>query len=408
MGELRTRKRGSKWEYSFEAAPIDGKRKTISKSGFRTKAEAIQEGTKAKAEYNRSGLKFSPSEMSVADYLNYWLEEHVKKNKGYNTYQDYAGKLKNHLIPAFGSYKLSSFSYSPAVIQKWLDDMKLKGYAKSTIKNTLTCLSGALDYAILPCEFINNNPCSSVKVGRIKVNKEAERHTEYICSSEEFEKIIARFPEGSNFYLPLVVPYFLGTRLSETYGLNLLEDINFERHEITIEHQLVNENKVWFYRAPKYDSYRTIKMGNTIEKILKQEITNRKKNKLKYGPYFLKSYLLEDNSIVQYRADLQVPYKEIFPLSVKENGELLTPHSFKYCARVIHRELDNPLFHSHCLRHTHATILAECGINPRAVMERLGHKDISTTLQSYTFNTDKMGSDAVNVFEKYSQHIVNI
>lgn len=41
-------------------------------------------------------------------------------------------------------------------------------------------------------------------------------------------------------------------------------------------------------------------------------------------------------------------------------------------------------------------------------MERLGHKDISTTLQSYTFNTDKMGSDAVNVFEKYSQRIVNI
>ena len=25
MGEIRTRKRGSKWEYSFEGAPVDGK-----------------------------------------------------------------------------------------------------------------------------------------------------------------------------------------------------------------------------------------------------------------------------------------------------------------------------------------------------------------------------------------------
>ena len=35
--ELRTRKRGSKWQYSFETASVNGKRKAVSKSGFRTK-----------------------------------------------------------------------------------------------------------------------------------------------------------------------------------------------------------------------------------------------------------------------------------------------------------------------------------------------------------------------------------
>lgn len=33
-------------------------------------------------------------------------------------------------------------------------------------------------------------------------------------------------------------------------------------------------------------------------------------------------------------------------------------------------------------------------------MERLGHKDINTTLQTYTFNTDKMSNDAVVSFEQ--------
>ncbi len=87
------------------------------------------------------------------------------------------------------------------------------------------------------------------------------------------------------------------------------------------------------------------------------------------------------------------------PSSVKENGDLLTPESFKYCAKVIHYELGNPLFHSHCLRHTHGTILAENGAFPKTIMDRLGHKDRATTLQIYVFNTDKMQQDAVDIFE---------
>lgn len=97
---------------------------------------------------------------------------------------------------------------------------------------------------------------------------------------------------------------------------------------------------------------------------------------------------------------MNVTCKEIMPLCVKDNGELVTPDSFKYCAKVIHYELGNVLFHSHCLRHTHGTILAENGVNPKTVMERLGHKDINTTLQTYTFNTNIMQQTAVDVFEK--------
>ena len=44
LSELRLRKRGPYWQYSFEGARIDGKRQTISKSGFRTKTEASAAG----------------------------------------------------------------------------------------------------------------------------------------------------------------------------------------------------------------------------------------------------------------------------------------------------------------------------------------------------------------------------
>ena len=44
--------------------------------------------------------------------------------------------------------------------------------------------------------------------------------------------------------------------------------------------------------------------------------------------------------------------------------------------------------------------LAENGINPKTVMECLGHRDIRTTLQIYTFNTENIQRQAVNVFEE--------
>ena len=53
---VNVRKRGKAYEYSFDVAKIEGKRKRISKSGFKTKAEALKQGTIAYNEYlnNRS------------------------------------------------------------------------------------------------------------------------------------------------------------------------------------------------------------------------------------------------------------------------------------------------------------------------------------------------------------------
>ena len=308
----------------------------------------------------------------MADYLDYWYENYVLLNLAYNTQKDYEGKIRIHLKPAFGMYRLAALETD--AIQRWVDGMKRKGYSKNMVKNSISCLSGALNYAVYPCQYIKFNPCDYVRVPKIVQEKAQKEHMEYICSKEDFAAITDRFGPGSNFYLPLMTSYHCGTRLGETYGFDLLHDINFDRHEITIQHQLSNENGEMVLSAPKYDSVRTIRILPEYEKILKEEIRNQKKNMLKYGQYFTKTYLLDDGLIMQAPAGIQVIGKEIMPISVKENGELLTPHSFKYCAKVVHEELGNPLFHSHSLRHTHGTILAEGGAQPKTVMERLGHK----------------------------------
>ena len=107
------RKRGKTWSYYFDTAKINGERKKIEKGGFRTQKEALDARAAAIAQYNNVGRTFSPKEISVSDYLDYWLETAIKKNidhgYSYNTYRDYESKFRLHLKPAFGRYNLSSF-----------------------------------------------------------------------------------------------------------------------------------------------------------------------------------------------------------------------------------------------------------------------------------------------------------
>ena len=170
MGTLRTRKRGKNWEYSFEAAKIDGKRKSISKGGFRTKAEALKAGTKAQAEYNNAGSVFSPSTLSVQDYFEYWMTNYVKRECKINTIQSYSNIIRIHINPYLGKYMLSSIT--PSILQERLNALYANGgLASSYIKNIMTLISGAFDYAVHPSGFIKDNPAKYIRYPKIAAKK---------------------------------------------------------------------------------------------------------------------------------------------------------------------------------------------------------------------------------------------
>lgn len=401
------RKRGKTWSYYFDTAKINGERNKVEKGGFKTQKEAVAARAKAIAEYNETGRTFSPSSLSVSDYLDYWLENAIRKNIDhgytYQTYRAYRQKIEGKIKPKFGIYKLESFQYSPDIVQAWVDSLKADGSARESIRGYLGCLSSAMNYAILPLGYIRCNPCAPVKIGKMPVDVKAKELNEYICSKEDFSRILERFPKGNKYHLSFTVPYYTGTRIGETFALDLMDDVDFSRHEISINKQMVKIGPDWCFRPPKYDSYRTLKIGAVLEAELKEAIRQRKECQLKYGPDYLKTYVTSGNTIKQFPAYMETGtgYREIMPLCVSPNGKIITPWSFpNCCVQIIRRQLGIPLFHAHCLRHTHGTILAENGVNPKTVMERLGHKDIATTLGTYTFNTESMQKSAVDIFEK--------
>ena len=399
-----TRKRGKTWSYYFDAAQVGGQRKKIEKGGFRTKKEAETALAKALTEYDNSGQVFKPSEISVSDYLDFWYKNYCIPNMAENTLLDYKNKIDNHLKPNFGIYRLNALQ--AATIQEFVNKLKRSGYAKSSIKGILSTLSVAMDYAIEPLQYIKDNPCRYIKVGTV-VKPPRER---IVLTDEEFKRIIERFPEGSRFYTMLMIGWNCGLRISECLALTW-DHIDFENRTLYVEHQTVrrsvNKNTFWALRDPKYNSKRKIKFGETLYKALKAEKKRQQENELKYGEFYTIHYLVDFNDekgatrqrIVSAQKG-QAPGVNRFPLvCIDENGEMTTSDSFKYCSRVIHHEL-GLTFDYHSLRHTHATRLIEARANVKAVQERLGHKNITTTMNIYVHNTDTMAQDAADLFEQ--------
>lgn len=136
-------------------------------------------------------------------------------------------------------------------------------------------------------------------------------------------------------------------------------------------------------------------------------------NRLKYGQHFIQQYEVEE---VDERTNKKLRRIYSIPLSIdagiaqpinmvctKENGDIVTPETFKYASRVIHYGLGIE-FNFHSLRHTHATTLIENGANFKDVQARLGHANIETTLGTYTHATEKMAKQSVDIFENAVNH----
>lgn len=409
------------WEYRFEAAKIDGKRKHISKAGFKTKKEAEIAGTKAFAEYNNAGLKFKPSEMSFADYLDYWFDNYVKTTCKYNTQLAYNQIIEGHLKPALGMHKLKSLT--PMMIQEYVNQKFTNGLKKSTLTSIMAVMSGSLKYAVVPAKLLQSSPAEYIKYPKVSADRAETNRT--IISVDDFNRMLERFEKGNPFRYALLIGFYTGLRIGEVFALTW-DDIDFKEKTLDVNKLVYKRNygvdvrkvikekgkkeekSAWYFGDTKTTaSVRKIKIGDTLIRELKEYKKIQLENMMMYGEYYTQIFKKEEKDekgntiyrLIEVEKSVPVTLPQANLIMRKENGQYSTTDSFKYAARVIHYDLGIK-FNFHSLRHTHATKLIESGVSPKAVQERLGHENIETTLQTYVHNTEVMEQEAVDVFEK--------
>ena len=419
MRKVNVLKRGSVFQYKFEIASVDGKRKFKSKSGFRTKSEAEKAGIAAYTEYMNTGHAFTPSEMSYSDYLDYWMKEHCEINLKYHTIEAYRSITRIHVKPKIGHYGLSQIT--TATLQEFVNRVYLEGsYSKNFMKNILKVLKTSFSYATDVVGFIKVNPALKVKLPRYDIPDSDPAH---IFTKEEIEKILNRFTRNHCAYYAFLTAYYTGLRVSEVFGLTW-DDIDLESKTLRVNKNVLKKNQasathgrhisgkattMWYFGTCKTQtSYRTIPIGDTLLNALKEYKREQEENKRNYGDTYMKHYKKvvinpynnkQEIKILNANAEIPIPLEEVDFVFIKKNGVYEGTDSCKYPFKVIHYELGIPC-RFHDFRDTHATKLIESGADIKAVSKRLGHRSIDFTYNIYVRVTQKMENETADKFEE--------
>ncbi len=407
MGTVNVRKRGKTYQYYFEGAPINGKRKQISKSGFRTKNEAQEEGNIAYNEYLTTGLNFKESNISYSDYLDYWMQNYCKVNLRYNTIQSYNTIIEKYLKPNIGMYRLSSLT--SVKLHSFITDICCKyTFSRTYFSNILKVLKGSFREACDVYGFIKYNPTITLRLPKIE---EEKRDVKHIYTQEEIDKILTRFKDNDTFTCAFLTSCFTGMRTGEVFALTW-NDIDLENGTIHIQHNVYDKKKdekgKWFLGNTKTSTGdRIIHISNTLLKALKNYKKKQSFFKKIYGSnyhyYHLEEVKNEHGKVIEHRiVENENNLLTIDTLNLvftRENGVYSGTDITRYPFKIIHYELGIKKCRFYDLRGSYATKILKNGIEIRDVADLLGHRNIETTENYYISSSVESRKEANDVFE---------
>ncbi len=196
MANVNIRKRGKVYQYQFEAASVDGKRKQITKSGFKTKAEAEEAGIKALNDYINTGIVFNETTISYADYLDFWIENYCEVNLKYNTIQAYKTIIRKYLKKDLGKYRLASLT--SVTLNNYITNLcKKYSFSRSYFKNILKVIKGTFRDACDTYGLIRYNPTITLRLPKLEeLYDNKEKH---IYTQKEIDIILEKFKDNDAF-----------------------------------------------------------------------------------------------------------------------------------------------------------------------------------------------------------------
>lgn len=265
--------------------------------------------------------KAAPIDLLFKDFVEIYFED--KKNElKERTIETKRHMIRTHLLPYFGERRLNEISASDII--RW--------------QNQLTAV-------FTHASFIYNlpvNPCKKVK----KMGKPDANRLDF-WTKDEYLKFIRQLGVGSKYYVIFETLFWTGMREGELLALTK-GDIDIERNVIRINKTYYRRNKVDYITPPKTEqSIRTIDIPQFLVNDLKE--------------YMEKIYGLEDD-------------ERLFPMVAEA-----IQHKLKY-------EIEKgglKKIRVHDIRHSHVAYLIHQGVQPLIIKERLGHKDIKITLNTY-------------------------
>lgn len=333
-----------------------------------TKAEAEAKLAELLHQYNRGEL-IEPTKMTTGEWLQRWIDVYVKnsKKKRLRTIETYESVVRRHLIPAFDKIPLQQLSAGH--IQHYYNTSEL---ASSTLEQHHAILHQALKVATINERLLNVNPAEMV-VEKPVAGKNLEVQ---VWDEEEVRRFltVARGigTEVEAFYTLAIET---GMRKGELCGL-MWDDVDINARRISVRRTLLKAGPEPVLGVPKTGRGRAITISPQTASLLRKHMIKQKELKLSVGDAY---------------ADKNLVF-------AKKNGDPIQINNFgQRSFEDLIESAGVKKIRFHDLQHTCATLLLAKGVNPKIVQERLGHSDISMTLNRYSHVTPTMQDQAARL-----------
>lgn len=438
------------WGYVVDLAPPGARRDQRKRTGFATKAEALDDMHRAQTE-KADGTYVEPSKVTLGAYLLTWVQKGCGGVRPW-TLKGYESIVRVHIIPRLGQVPLQGLTRQQ--IKAFYEDLRVNGYAsKLTLEQRerladvarryrLAVASGAQSpvralveklgrpeatvrswvrrcrelglltddgdhqrrrktqrRGLSPKSVWNVHIClraalyDAIDEGLLKTNpaksalKEPAGHAEMETWTREELPAFLNFVKGDRLLALYRLAAYSGMRRGELLGVRWV-DMKFHLGSVSVQQQLG---------------------------LADDEDDDTQDDALALAPVKTnagrRSIMLDDETLAvlqEHRAAQDFErrswgsaYRDYDLVFARPDGMPLEPDTVSDQFERLVRRSGLKRIRFHDLRHTHATLLLEAHVDITVVSRRLGHANVQVTADRYAHVTERLQYDAAERFSAY-------
>ena len=379
-----------------ERKPITIEDKKLLKSPKKLQDYLSMELLKFKAELE-AGEYIKPNKISFSAFVEDWRKNYANQNLGEYTRLNYLGFIKSHLIPEFGQMEMGRIKTMHIVnfmsklrTPEARKDGKNKPLSTNTIMNIYKALKSIFDNAT-KWGIIPKNPMEGVDRPSMdkKEKKQLKSRKRYYTHAESEKVLAALYDEPENWRLYFIGVLLGGFRRGEMLGLEWPQ-VDFDSGGLHVEKQI------------SFDE-----TGKAVEAELKTEESEA------FVP--MPSWYMDE--LKEFKARWDKEREDIGTKWVAGEKQYLFHGKFgdKYypgTATATWRKFLNrhelTQIRLHDLRHTTAMLLRLDGVEMKSIQERLRHTKVATTADIYTHESEQIGRQTADRFERFNPRNMRI
>ena len=366
-------KKDGKQKYRVRVNYTDrlGKAKQIDRVSY-----GLDEAKQLERELNYQLKQETPTaKMTVQALYDEYIEA-LKPEVRETTLEKNKQNLKNNVLDTLGNVKLDKLTIP--VLQKWKQNIEQKNLSIRTRQNRYSEFRALLNYAV-KMEYLSQNPL--IKVGNFKAPLQPKKEMQYY-TADEFKKFIQKAKEEAiqseskgymhkwHYYVFFNIAFYTGLRKGEIHALQWTD---IKDGYLSVTKSLAQKLKGGDRITPPKNrsSIRTIQIPKPLIKVL-----NEHKKRCQTIKGFNNNYFICGGTTSIRDSSIQNANKKY---AEQAGLKVIRIHDF---------------------RHSHASLLANEGINIQEIARRLGHSKISMTWETYSHLYPREEERAIKILNK--------